>query len=193
MNDTRISAGNGLRELNIKSSDTETTTNIFLGGDYDTAKFCIHSCASTGTTEIDYNTVLTSRSVFNNIDNLNFSESSLSGDYQLTATGDTDSIAGLSLVTGLEGLSLTDFKTITLRDNISTKEMGLELIASSIKIDNTSHEDKTVLISNSNSGKVTIGDIITRSDDGIVSSPMSSTISSGNGSSLTIDTKNSDV
>jgi len=180
--------GNRLKELNISSSMSGSINNIYMGGNYEVSSFCIHSCISTDTNNNSYNLNTSSNTTLINNDGLSISHATLTGDYIFQSIGNTNSTADISAVTELAGFKLSNYLTINLNGDISTQEEGLVLTANNINLNND------VLISNQNSGRITLGDTIVISGEGTIeSSSHDSLISSSNNSSLTISSKNSNL
>lgn len=153
LNGSTLSDLTPLKSITISSNDINADTKIFLGGKYNASSFCIHDCDTMDTAVNAYSLTLTSKTTLSDLQNLNLSESSLSGDFSFTALGNSVATnqASFNSISNLEGLHASGFNTITLHNNIETNEGGLSLLASNIKLNGA------VNISNNDSGAINLG------------------------------------
>lgn len=148
-------------------------TNIFLGGTLDSSRFCIHSCTTSVSTDNIYNLSLTDNFTLTSSELVNIEPAITSGEYQFSVTGLSDSSEiHLGLIKNLGGLSLKNMGDVYLNKNIDTQELGLQIASENIHLSG----QNDIVLTNTDSGIISIDGILT-----------------GNGSALSILSKNSDI
>ncbi|MFT7109917.1 MAG: filamentous hemagglutinin family protein [Psychrobacter glaciei] len=164
---------NALNSLTINNSASET--NVLISGDWDINKF------DTSNNYI-FKFELDGDTSFTNIDNLDLSNTSLTGSYLFSVVGNSASAALFGRINNLKGFTLSGLTNTTLHNDISTQESGLSITSENIIL---AGDANTISITNNDGGNIVL--------DGSISSDVSDASDPSRMSSLNIDTKNSDL